>query len=113
VLFLVVERVRGLRAGHGRGEHLFGKHPRLCLAAILQRIGRIEPDDAMILHPHERRMAVHDGNAEVVIEAALERPGLQVGVPIRLRLVAESEVPLAKTSRRIALALQQARDGRL
>jgi hypothetical protein len=99
----------GLSAGNRGSEHLFGKRPRLRFAAILQWISRIEPHDAMILHPHERRMAVHDGNAKKVIETALQRPRLQIGVPVRFGLVAESEVPLAKTCRGVALALQHAR----
>ncbi len=113
MLFLVVERMSSLTARDGRLKHFFRKRPRLRLAAIFQRIGRIESDNPMVLHPYEGRMAVHDRNSEEVIKTALERPGLQFGVPIRFGIVPETEVPFAKTGRGVALALQHGRQRRL
>jgi hypothetical protein len=108
-LLVAVQRVRRLRAGHRRTHHLLGKRLRRRLAAIDQRVRRIESDDAMILYPHERWMTVHDRDAEEMVEAQLQRAGLEIGVPIRAGLAAEAKMPLAEAHRRVALLPEDAR----
>ena len=51
--------------------------------AHLDRIGGIESDDAMVLHIDARHAVAGRGHDEGVVEADLERPGLDLAVPIR------------------------------
>lgn len=44
------------------------------MTAVFERIGRIEPNNAIILNLHEGRMSVYDGYAELVLGSAFQRP---------------------------------------
>ena len=77
--------------------------------ADLDRVARIEADDAVVLDVHARHAVAGGRDEEAVVEADLERAGLDVGRSSRGCPLAEAEVPLADDAGRVAGLLQDRR----
>ncbi len=84
----------------------------LLLVAHFDRVVRVEPDDAVVLHVHGRHAVAGGGHEEGVVEADLQRAGLDFVVPLRPFVAAETEMPLADGAGRVARLLQERGDRR-
>ncbi len=65
------------------------------LVADPQRVGRVEIQDAVILHEDLRHAVVGGGQEEDEVEADFERAGVQLAVPVGAAVAAEAEMPFA------------------
>ena len=68
----------------------------------LDRVGRVEADDAMVLDEDAGHAVAGGGHDEAIVEADLERAGLDLAVPIEGSSLAQAEVPLADDAGRVA-----------
>ena len=75
-----------------------------------ERVGGVEVQDAVIFEINLRDAVVRSGKEEGRVEADLQRPGLELAIPLRtLAFLAEAEVPLAHDGGGIARRLHQVR----
>ena len=82
------------------------------MLADVQRVARVQVHDAVVLEEHGRHPVAGCREQEAVIKADLQRPWLDVLVPVDTA-VAKAEVPFADDSRRVTGALEHRRDRRL
>ena len=54
------------------------------VVADLDRVGRVEADDAVVLDVHAGHAVAGGGDDEAVVEADLQRAGLDLAVPVEL-----------------------------
>ncbi len=70
--FVVTIKIVGrFGARHSRSEHLLGIALRRRRAAVDQRVGRIESDDASVFDPNKGRVTTDNRNTIVVVESKL------------------------------------------
>ena len=105
----IVCRGRGWMHFSSSGSRLpVGSVADRLVVADPDRIARIEADDAADSRRRRRHAVAGGGHDEGLVEADLERAGLDLAVPVGAA-VAEAEVPLADDARGVAGLLQQRR----